>query len=446
MYDYIALDIENPNRRGNSICSIGIIMVKNGQVVDKIYSLINPEDRFDRKNIEITGISDEMVISAPNLVEYWKEIGHLLEEYIIVGHNIQYDLNVISKSLDRYNLPIPSFKYVCTYSTSKFLLSEQSYALGYLCNNIGYIYNQHNALEDAQASVHLFQYLLSSNPDFVAVPSEFVYKQKLQEKLDENLLRNINDLHGIIKGMAFDKVICDKEIEYLRAWVEENTKYKIYSVFHRILSTLEEVLQDGVITSYEYQLLVNLVGCVRSSNIYSDTTLGIQILKGILKAIISDDYIAEEEIVELKNWLYEHEYLSDVYPYDKVYSLVTQVLEDGEVSEDEKKQLFSSFEKILNPISTSGTISLQGKTFCLTGDFLNGSKREIESILTEKGGVKKSGVSAKLDYLFVGALGSGAWKYGNAGGKILKAQELQEKGKAIQIISESDLSSLFEKR
>ncbi len=315
MYDYIALDIENPNRRGNSICSIGIIMVKNGQVVDKIYSLINPEDRFDRKNIEITGISDEMVISAPNLVEYWKEIGHLLEEYTIVGHNIQYDLNVISKSLDRYNLPIPSFKYVCTYSTSKFLLSEQSYALGYLCNNIGYIYNQHNALEDAQASVHLFQYLLSSNPDFVAVPSEFVYKQKLQEKLDENLLRNINDLHGIIKGMAFDKVICDKEIEYLRAWVEENTKYKIYSVFHRILSTLEEVLQDGVITSYEYQLLVNLVGCVRSSNIYSVLYVSNQYRnKGIGKKLILEleKNICEKYLSDFKINIYVNESKKDV--------------------------------------------------------------------------------------------------------------------------------------
>ena len=44
--DYISVDIENPNARGNSICSIGIIVVKNKKVVEQKYSLINPEDRF----------------------------------------------------------------------------------------------------------------------------------------------------------------------------------------------------------------------------------------------------------------------------------------------------------------------------------------------------------------------------------------------------------------
>ena len=39
--DYISIDIENPNTRGNSICSIGIVVVKDNKVVDEIYSLIN---------------------------------------------------------------------------------------------------------------------------------------------------------------------------------------------------------------------------------------------------------------------------------------------------------------------------------------------------------------------------------------------------------------------
>ncbi len=54
--DYICIDIENPNARGNSICSIGIIVVKANKVINKIYSLINPEDRFDINNSEITGL------------------------------------------------------------------------------------------------------------------------------------------------------------------------------------------------------------------------------------------------------------------------------------------------------------------------------------------------------------------------------------------------------
>ena len=56
MKNYAVLDIENPNFRQNSICAIGIILVKNNQIIKKEYSLINPEDTFDRINIDITKI------------------------------------------------------------------------------------------------------------------------------------------------------------------------------------------------------------------------------------------------------------------------------------------------------------------------------------------------------------------------------------------------------
>ena len=52
--------------------------------------------------------------------------------------------------------------------------------------------------------------------------------------------------------------------------------------------------------------------------------------------------------------------------------------------------------------------------------------------------MSKNSVSSKIDYLFVGGLGSEAWKFGNVGGKIAKAQELQERGCKIQIIPEDE--------
>ena len=61
MENYIVLDIENPNTRGNTICSIALLKVVNGEIVDKMYTLINPEDRFDARNSEITKINSSMV-------------------------------------------------------------------------------------------------------------------------------------------------------------------------------------------------------------------------------------------------------------------------------------------------------------------------------------------------------------------------------------------------
>ena len=56
--NFVVLDIENPNSRGNSICAIGMLVIEDGTLTRKEYSLINPEDRFDRTNSEITGITE----------------------------------------------------------------------------------------------------------------------------------------------------------------------------------------------------------------------------------------------------------------------------------------------------------------------------------------------------------------------------------------------------
>ena len=115
MMDYIVLDIESPNSRGNSICAIGLLTIRNGEIADRRYSLINPEDRFGRNNSAITGITESMVLYSPTFPVYWEQIRDIVTRVPIVGHNIQYDLNVISKALDRYEIPVPEFHISAHY-------------------------------------------------------------------------------------------------------------------------------------------------------------------------------------------------------------------------------------------------------------------------------------------------------------------------------------------
>ena len=81
---YVLLDLENPNTRGNSICAIAVVLVENDKVVEKKYTLINPEDRFDPINARITGIDASQVQNAPTLKEYWNEIKELLSENVVI--------------------------------------------------------------------------------------------------------------------------------------------------------------------------------------------------------------------------------------------------------------------------------------------------------------------------------------------------------------------------
>lgn len=438
--DYICIDIENPNARGNSICSIGIIVVKDNKVINKIYSLINPEDRFDINNSKITGLCYADVKNAPNFKEYWKEIFRLFEENIVVGHNIIYDLNVIAKSLDRYDIDMPKVNYYCTLNISKNVLNLESYSLNNICQHLNIILDKHhNALEDSKATQEIFEYLNKKYD--IGQCDIFDYEYKISDNLDSKLETNINSLYGIIQGINYDGVIDDKEIEKIKLWIDENRIYKQYSLFNRIITKLDAILEDNVITYYEKIELKSLVSSINTSRMYSDVTLALQILNGILDGIICNQQINQKEIENLRIWLKENDYLKDVYPYDKVLLEVNKVLEDGILTQEESNYILEVFESIINPQrDDENDIDFRGKTFCLTGEFKSASKSEISKKIQALGGIEKSGVSSKLDYLIVGSVGSEAWKFGKIGGKQAKALELNEKGAKIKIIDEDILN------
>ena len=46
MKDFAAIDFETANNERSSVCSVGIVIVRNGEIVDKFYSLIKPEPEY----------------------------------------------------------------------------------------------------------------------------------------------------------------------------------------------------------------------------------------------------------------------------------------------------------------------------------------------------------------------------------------------------------------
>ena len=46
MKDFAAIDFETANNERSSVCSVGIVIVRNGEIVDTFYSLIQPEPNY----------------------------------------------------------------------------------------------------------------------------------------------------------------------------------------------------------------------------------------------------------------------------------------------------------------------------------------------------------------------------------------------------------------
>lgn len=176
---------------------------------------------------------------------------------------------------------------------------------------------------------------------------------------------------------------------------------------------------------------------------YTDRTRSINELLNLLDEVAADGVLTEQEALIVSSWCHGHAELNGEYPYDIVIAALQDALEDGVLEPHELSNLLSLFQEVTNPVESGAvapaTLDLDGKVFCLSGDFQHGAKKEIAKWLEQMGGTAKGAVSKKVDYLIVGGCGSDAWAAGNYGSKIKKAMELQQKGASIQIIKECDL-------
>ena len=153
--DYVALDIETSLGKRWSICQIGLVVVKDFEIIDEISLLIQPpNNEYSVYNTRIHGIKSEDTIDSPSFDVVWNDIRGLLEKNLIVCHNTDFDIDCLNKTLDFYNLESVSFNYECTYK-----LSGKS--LSFLCNHYNIeLNNHHDALSDAKACALLYQHLI----------------------------------------------------------------------------------------------------------------------------------------------------------------------------------------------------------------------------------------------------------------------------------------------
>jgi len=250
----------------------------------------------------------------------------------------------------------------------------------------------------------------------------------------------MNSINGIIFGIGCDNIIKVEENEAIYNWMDEYMEYESDSEFDKCYSILHQILEDNFISNEEYYLLMKCFYGYITSNTYSDSTLSMQMLKGIIEGIAVNHEVNSEEANKLYQWMAANVALKGNYPFDKIFITLEKFLENGVIDQEEEKELLAIFNQFSNPQQVQNPeLDLTSKICCLTGTFTNGAKSDIESFIICKGGTCLAGLNQKVDYLVVGGQGSSEWKYGNYGAKVSKAVQMQEKGIVIQIISEEVL-------
>jgi len=157
--DFVAIDFETANGKRTSVCSVGIIVVRNGRIADSFYSLIRPyPNYYSRFTTAIHGLVYEDTADAPVFPEVWKAIAPRIEGLPFVAHNAPFDEGCLRAVFEHYGMVYPGYTFRCTYRASCRFFGAQlpDHRLHTVSAACGFdLVAHHHALADAEACAHI---------------------------------------------------------------------------------------------------------------------------------------------------------------------------------------------------------------------------------------------------------------------------------------------------
>ena len=156
---FVVFDIEttgfSPVR--NNITEIGAVKVKDGQIIDRFSTFVNPKEPIPYRIVKLTNITDEMVKDAPPIEKVLPEFAEFVNGSILVAHNARFDTSFIFEFASRLGLVFDD-TYVDTLELARDLLPHlPKYKLDVVCNDLGVsLEGHHRAVNDAEATAECF--------------------------------------------------------------------------------------------------------------------------------------------------------------------------------------------------------------------------------------------------------------------------------------------------
>lgn len=162
MQDFAAIDFETANGRRSSICSVGVVVVREGKIVDKFYSLIQPTPNYYTYwTTEVHGLTHGDTDNQPRFPEVWAQIEGRIAGLPLVAHNRPFDESCLKAAFEEYGMEYPGYEFYCTLAASRRCLDIPSHQLHLSAAACGYnMKNHHNALADAEACAAIALMLL----------------------------------------------------------------------------------------------------------------------------------------------------------------------------------------------------------------------------------------------------------------------------------------------
>ena len=178
--EYVAFDLETTglSSANDRIIEIGAVVMKNGEELDRFQTFVDPQRPLEKKIVELTGITDEMLKGAPKIEEVLPEFLKFIGNRVLVAHNSDFDTGFIRAECARQGLPY-------TYTAADTLILSQNmlpqlnkFKLDIVSNALSLPdFNHHRAADDAVTCGLIMHRLMV----------------RMEEELDIHTLQEIND-------------------------------------------------------------------------------------------------------------------------------------------------------------------------------------------------------------------------------------------------------------
>lgn len=158
MLTFNSIDVETANADRASICQIGIVHVRGGEIKNQWQTFVDPEDWFDPYNVSIHGIRENDVRNSPTLPEVRDELRSRLRGSVLVSHT-SFDRVAFERAMTRYNLEQLQVTWLDSAKIARRAWPERygrgGYGLKNIAKNLDISFKHHDAMEDARAAAEI---------------------------------------------------------------------------------------------------------------------------------------------------------------------------------------------------------------------------------------------------------------------------------------------------
>ena len=150
--EFVAFDLETTglSSREDTIIEIGAVRMKGGQELARFQTFVDPGRMLERKIVDLTGITDDMLVGAPKIEEVLPQFLEFVGDSPLIAHNADFDTGFIREAAKRQGLKFTSTSVDTLILSQNLLPQLNKFKLNIVAEALDLPeFNHHRAADDA---------------------------------------------------------------------------------------------------------------------------------------------------------------------------------------------------------------------------------------------------------------------------------------------------------